>query len=224
MTDGTTALPVSPVNTEDDAMNLSRLFSRAAQAIVDASTYPAIVADLTAQVESLRDALNSKTIHAEELDRSLHEVRQARDEANASCMRLTFERDQARQELEMANLTIEDQRSKLASTDAMLTQARKDRDDCAFNNLELEEEITRLKDQAAAARVRMNDVLALFQPKPEAPPAVPPGEASPVPEPVPEPEAIAEPKPQSPSPPVPQEPQAAPEVAPTDAPWWTNRS
>jgi len=76
-----TAFPVSP--TEADMSMFSAFLSRAAQAIVDSSTMPKTISDLTLRLEAMQHQLEAKVLHAEQLDQSLSEVRAQREQALA---------------------------------------------------------------------------------------------------------------------------------------------
>lgn len=86
------AIQVSPA---EDVMALSSMFSRAAQAIVDASTLPGQIAELQAQLADMRDQFVQAQLHSVELDHTLAEARAERDTARA-------ERDQAVRDLDYA--------------------------------------------------------------------------------------------------------------------------
>lgn len=78
--DGNTALPVSPV-TKEDAMNISAMLSKMANAVVAASTMPQTIEQLEQELSSLRQRFESAQQHGQELDNALREMREQRDRA-----------------------------------------------------------------------------------------------------------------------------------------------
>lgn len=185
-----TAFPVSP--TEADMTLFSQWLAKAAQAIVDSSTMPKTISDLTQRLEAMQADLDRKSLHATELDTQLNEMRQQRDEARANVTTLTQESDFIRRDYERVSIdrdrlrALSEDRQRLLDTQASeLRNAQTARDDAEFHALELQEKLDGLKAQ-------MKGFFGLAEPtpepKPESPVIVP--EPNPIPDnppPAPEP-------------------------------------
>jgi predicted nuclease with TOPRIM domain len=146
MSDGPMAIPVSP--TEDEAMNLSLIFSKAANALVNASTMPKTIEDLTRKVESLQEQLNTKSLHAEQLDKSLADMRSERDQvkydlrtlgADYDVIGVTLNRAQDLNEKFQARVdTLE---SVVRERNETIDKLRSERDDNGYHVMELQEKL-----------------------------------------------------------------------------------
>jgi chromosome segregation ATPase len=165
MSDGTMAIPVSP--TEDEAMKLSQLFSHAANSIVNASTMPKTIADLTAKVEALTSQLEAKSVHATELDNALHEMRQARDNAVSSLKQLNDEHDITCSSLRVAQSDVHHWQGVAAThldlltdRDNQIKSLKHERDDNGFHAMELQEKLD-------SVEAKMRDLFGLVKPPAE---------------------------------------------------------
>lgn len=175
MTDGNTGIQVAPVSKED-VMSLQGMFSKLSQVLVNASDLPERVNALQSQVQSLSQDLQNKTIHSEELERTLHEVREQRDQARNEAHALSQDLGSVRQDLERMQRQIDSLQHDKETLQHALDNARKDRDEYGMKNLELEEQVKTWQSRAEEGRKRLQDMLSLFQhdeSKPE-PAPVPP--------------------------------------------------
>lgn len=163
MTDGNTGFHVAPV-AEDEAMNLASMFRKAADAVVQASTFPKQVAELEARVQQLSDELNRKSVHAEELDRSLHEVREQRDQARQTRDEYSYNIDTLRRQIDDNSRTLHEQQTKLDTMSHDLDTTKAERDSYGLRAMQLEDEVTAWKAKADEGRRKLNDMLSLFRP------------------------------------------------------------
>lgn len=170
MNDGNTALPVSPVSKEE-AMSLSSMFSRAADMIVQASSLPAEIERLQGELNTVKAGYESKSLHAQELDAQLADMRQQRNAAEERARIAEAEASRLAQ-VEKDNLSLIE--THVRAENALreeLAQTRRDRDDALMASMQHE-------DDAAKAHKALKDiqdrVSALFPtPKPEPTPTKP---------------------------------------------------
>lgn len=205
------AIQVSP--TEDDAVNLSKMFSRAAEAIVQASSLPKQVSDLQAQVSDLQSKLDAAQTHSQELDRTLAETRDQRDQARqelASARQahadhvagLNTQLNHANDVINQQEGTIASRNREIDAVTAERNDARKERDDHGLHAMEVEDQLKAAQAKLASIQDHFKSVFggggAVALPSW--------GEAK---------EAVANPVPAQPEP-----APAQPESAPADKPWW----
>jgi hypothetical protein len=182
MSNGTTGFQVAPI-AEDEAMKLSTMFSRAADAIVAASTMPQKINDLTSQVERLTQDLEARTLHADELDHTIHELREQRDHFKATAATADHVADERSRQLEAEQRATHELNAKLEALGRDLDLTKADRDDAEYKALELHDELAKAKATIADIQAKV----AAFFPSAPTP-------AAPVPTPEPEPSPVELPK------------------------------
>lgn len=163
-TDGNTAIPVSPT---EESMKLADIFRKAADAVVAASSMPETIARLTRQVESLQAELDQRNQHAQELDQTIHELREQRDGFKHDLHIALTDRDIAFKDRDVHQQRVYDLESEGAALQRERDIARFERDDAQLRVMELEDEVQRWKTRAEEGRKRIADLQSLFAPEPE---------------------------------------------------------
>jgi len=199
MSDGNMGNQVTP-STMEDAMGLSAIFQRAAKAIVDASEYPKVISDLQAQVDKLRQELETKSLHANQLDQLLGEARIDRDIWHQEASQALDRIHELEGVVEKDKIELDQLRNELEATKEELVATRKERDDYGMRLLAAEDQVTIWKSRAEESRKRLQDTLNLLAPDPEPEPVPEPVDypaLNPAPEPVDLPQFITKNEPAS---------------------------
>lgn len=136
MTDGTTAMPISPIQ-EDDTMIAERWFKRAAQAIVDATNLETKLQAISKSLDELKMEIEYVRSRNRELDQTLHDVRGQRDSATAELSSVKGQLAEANRSLTEANTNIERINEINNRLNADLINLRHERDDYGMKNMEL---------------------------------------------------------------------------------------
>jgi len=171
-----TAIPVSPGH-EEEAMKLSQMFSRAAEAIVASSTLPRQVEDLKNQVRHLEWVVADAQTHSHELDCQLSEMRQERDDYKVQVGEL--EETLAYTNTDATNLhtDLDKAKSEIDTLDTILVGIRNERDDYGMKNMELEDQLKAANDKLD----KIKEDLGVSQPTVvELPPFINPVKVEPV--------------------------------------------
>lgn len=141
------------VSQEDEAMQLSKLFQRAAEAIVAASTLPKEVEGLRQQVTALQNELDAAKLHSAELDKTLAEIREQRN---------TFaqERDEARIELDHTRVLLSEAKEQKEAAHRQIEAAHRQIESLGADIVRLEGALSEERAKSAAsaeAHDRMSD-------------------------------------------------------------------
>lgn len=171
MSDGTTGFQVAPT---EEAMKLSKALQFAADAITNHSSMRQELDSLRSEIARVRSDLDASHTHSQELDQTIHELRQQRDEARDQAHTLERDLGWRSHDLDNAQRTISEQQTQIGSLTDVLTSAKKDRDEYGMKMMELEEQVTSWKARAEQARARLADMASLFKvDEPEPPEAEP---------------------------------------------------
>lgn len=171
MSDGTTGFQVAPT---EEAMKLSKALQFAADAITNHSSMRQELESLRFEIARVRSDLDASHTHSQELDQTIHELRQQRDEARKNAEACTRQIDNFSWELNHANRTISEQQNQISSLSDALASVKKDRDDYGMQMMALEDQVTQWKGKAEAARAKLADMASLFKvDEPEPPKAEP---------------------------------------------------
>ncbi|MDE2106330.1 MAG: hypothetical protein KGL39_54425, partial [Patescibacteria group bacterium] len=112
MSDGTTGFQVAPT---EEAMKLSKALQFAADAITNHSSMRQELDSLRSEIARVRSDLDASHTHSQELDQTIHELRQQRDEARQNAEAGNRQIDNLSWELNHANRTISEQQSQITS-------------------------------------------------------------------------------------------------------------
>ena len=167
--------------TEDEMTQAANIFAKMRDAVIDASHLAGEVAELRKAVGDLRREVEVLRRDNHWLDEQLTTMRKSRDDAMAEAgdaKAKLHEVQRDRDQWSSNHARISDQ---LISMENELLQARKDRDDEAYRNLELSEELEKVK-------AKLAKVMAVFsesETSPKAAEIARPAQAEPSHDPVP---------------------------------------
>ena len=189
MTDQSTGFQVAPVQEDAEMANIRSVFDKALNAVVAMS-------QLSKDVESLRSQVNDLTAQVtrlrswnEQLDETLHHVRQERDQAQTETRRLTELASASDYTINTLRAELEASRSAHATTTDMLHHAEQGRDTAELKVMDLEDQVKALTDKLAAIYDAARSIL------PPEPTPLPPMQAQVIPiteAPVTEPTVVTE--------------------------------
>ena len=169
--------------TEEEMSQVGNLFDRMRNAIIDASHLAGEVAELRKAVSELRSEVEVVRRDNHYLTEQVNSLRTARDHAVAEASAQVTARQAAEHAL-AAEVAAHDVTKSLHSQAVMdLFDAKRSRDDEAYRNLELSEELEKVKGQLAKIReamglpapstvVEMPKAATIDPPKPQEPPPV----------------------------------------------------
>lgn len=203
MSDGTTGFQVAPT---EEAMKLSKALQFAADAITNHSGMRQELESLRSEIARVRSDLDASHTHSQELDQTIHELRQQRDEARGQASTLERDLGWRSHDLDNAQRTISEQQTQIGSLTDALTSAKKDRDEYGMKMMALEDQVETWKGRAEQARAKLADMASLFKVDEPEPPKAPEPEPTPAPM-HPEPGAVSL--------------QTDPPQAVEDKPWWS---
>lgn len=176
MSDGTTGFQVAP--TEDEAMKISDMFTKAANAIVAASTLPQEIQRLRDDVARLTNQLQDSKLHSDALEQTIVELRQQRDEANSRAENYKFDLETTKRTLDNTQAGMDVLRGDVDTISGQLANVKRERDDYGLQVMELEEKFAKSEARLGEIKDRMKQVFGLHEPEP------PKAEPEPVPAPV----------------------------------------
>lgn len=212
MSDGNTALPVSPVQSEEDTMKLASLFQRAAKAVVDASEMPKQIEALQTELNLLRRDFQRSQDHANMLDQQLLDMRQQRNNAEDKLAEASRKIDGLTTDLAAMTQERDHYKRQAEELTVVVTQVRRDLDDTTLHSMQLEEDLSKARQAIKEVREKVSALFpeAMAQPAPNPEPvAVPTQDASqgtespgPVEQYHPQPEQAAQSAEANPSPPA----------------------
>lgn len=177
MTDGNTAIQVSPVK-EEDMAKVREVFKNALDAIVAATELSKVVATLQSDVAKLRQDIEATQARNVELDRMLSDTRRQRDDAEQALNQTKSELSQQTSQRSYAEEQATKFQGELAQVRDELGQARKERDDHGMEALGVREALDKANARLAQIHASMGIPFVAFDvPKPE--PVPEPAQASP---------------------------------------------
>lgn len=181
MSDGNTAVQVSPIVQESEMSHVREIFDRAANAIIQSSELAVKVNELVKIVDDLRHEVETIRNQNRWLDEQLVSVRQSRDAALEELSKV--KNDLALSHSEHAKVDGENYnlRSQVEALTSALADARKHRDDNAAMWEAAENELSKHKAKLATITDFAKGLIEEAQPKPEAQPVALP-DPSPLPE------------------------------------------
>ena len=193
MTDGNTAIQVSP--TEDEMNHVRDILTRMVNAVVGMSQLQADVEMLRSTVQGLQADSERLRKHNEALDDALFQSRQARNELSTRLGETQHALSEVTQDRDDRKHLNEVNEGRISTLQESLHRAEQERDEAQLRQMELEDQ---LKAQATKLDAIQEGYRSIFG---EATPAVPAVQAVPVPEPSPvaqhEPVSVPEPAPVS---------------------------
>ena len=123
-TDGTTAIQVSPIPTENEMNGFRHMLDRALNAIVQASELAKVVDDLKLKVEQFNLDMDSQRRRNQELDEMLMHVRSQRDSAEQRLSEADRKLNDTQAELGHVQTLVKDQADEIDRLKSALVNAR----------------------------------------------------------------------------------------------------
>lgn len=173
MSDGTTAIQVSPVPTESEMSTFRAMFERAAQAIVDASHLGQRVNELSDQVASLRNQVETATRNNEYLAEQLTQARHERDDVRRELSDTSNAYAQARAEIASKADEIAVKDNTIANLRQAVANVEREADENMLRALKAEEELDKVKAMLNDAQAWYERVKAIMEPPAPETPALP---------------------------------------------------
>ena len=127
---------------ENEMSHIRSVFDRAANAIVQASELSVQVQNLAAQVNGLEADIEYVRNRNRELDTILSDVRTQRDNAQAEVNAKAQALDEANSKVQSLTISLDSRDRQIADLEAKLAQATKERDDYAYQSMDLTDKLS----------------------------------------------------------------------------------
>lgn len=142
MTDiGNTGSQVASNVNEQEINMVREIFEKMANSLVGLSSAAKDIAEMREQLAGLKQDIEHTQARNRELDEMVAHVRRERDEAIASRAEAWEHAEKLNHSIDGLNAEATRLRNDLESTTTQLVEARRDRDDASFKNMELEEKL-----------------------------------------------------------------------------------
>jgi FtsZ-binding cell division protein ZapB len=163
MTDGTTAVQVSPV-TESEMGKVQDIFRRACDAIVGYSELGKQVQELTTKVEALTRELERLREDNKFMSEQLYETRKQRDEARADAQETHGALIIARNDISVAKADIEHKDALITSFRAKVATVERESDENLLRAMHAEEELAKVKAKLEEAETWFDSIRPILHP------------------------------------------------------------
>jgi hypothetical protein len=163
MTDGTTAVQVSPV-TESEMGHVQDIFRRACDAIVGYSELGRQVQELTTKVEALTRELERLREDNKFMSEQLYETRKQRDEARVDAQETHGALVIARNDLSVVKADIEHKDALITSFRQKVATTERESDDHLLRAMHAEEELAKVKAKLEEAEAWFDSIKPILHP------------------------------------------------------------